>query len=896
MLIGRALERDRLREFLDPSRLQGCALLVRGEAGVGKSALLDHAKASASAMRVVEAVGVESESTLPFAALATIAAPLVDHLARLPERQRRALVGALALGPPADGDRLAVAAATFGLVTLAAEERPLLVVIDDAQWVDEPSREVLLFAARRLRHEPVRLLLASRDDEAASLAGVGVPELVVGPLSPEDSVRLLMGTSDVSPAVAAVIEAATGGNPLALLAVPATLTVDQRVGRAALEDPLPVGSALAVFGRLAQALPRAGQRALLVACADGSGRLSPLLSAFDHLRLPRDALDAAERAHLVRTIGDRITVRHPLTRSAVYHGADVAERRTAHRALAVAYEGRDPDRYAWHLGRAAHGEDERAAAALEDAASRAARRQGYAAAVDAYSLAAGLSPRAGDRARRLVSAARAAELAGLPERMLALTREAAAVTEDVRVLADLALLVGRAERDRDPAVALAALDRAATSVADADPARESALLEEAAVAATRVDAELAVEFAARAVSAARRAGLGTAMLETSHARLLHFAGRPQAQSNVVVLPDVGDLEDARAALWVVAAHPVPDRSQQAVVEKVIALARDRGALGLLPEALVVAGGNEFYLGDWTTAVADDEEAIELAMAVGRPAVACEAYGNLARVNAFRGREARSREQLETYLRMTRSLGLLEDADFAGVYRGELALTRGEPDEAIRCLAPTRYARTISRAHAGLVEAYARVGRTGEARRSLDDLVRLVQETDSMSGRLFVARLEGLLASGSEEAFAWFEEAVRHADFLAWPLESARTELMFGERLRRDRRRREARPHLSRAVEIFDSLGAEPWAERARSELAATGERARPRTFRATEELTPQELQLARIVAQGASNREAAERLFVSRKTVEAHLGAIYRKLGLRSRTELAARLHADAVS
>ena len=303
-------------------------------------------------------------------------------------------------------------------------------VIDDAQWVDEPSREVLLFAARRLRDEPVRLLLASRDDEAGSLAGVGVPELVVGPLSPEDSVRLLMGTGDVSPAVAAVIQAATGGNPLALLTVPATLTADQRVGRAALEDPLPVGSALAVFGRLAQALPDAAQRALLVACADGSGRLSPLLTAFDHLRLARDALDAAERAHLVRTIGDRITVRHPLTRSAVYHGADVAERRTAHRALAVAYEGRDPDRYAWHLGRAAHGEDERAAATLEEAASRAARRQGYAAAVDAYALAAGLSPRADDRARRLVSAARAAELAGLPERMLALTREAAAVTEE----------------------------------------------------------------------------------------------------------------------------------------------------------------------------------------------------------------------------------------------------------------------------------------------------------------------------------------------------------------------------------------------------------------------------------------------------------------------------------
>ena len=896
MLVGRAVEQDSLRDFLDLSRHQRSALLVRGEAGVGKSALLDYAQASAPAMRVVEAVGVESESTLPFAALATIAAPLVDHLARLPERQLRALEGALALGPPADGDRLAVAAATLGLVTLAGEERPLLVVIDDAQWVDEPSREVLLFAARRLRDEPVRLLLASRDEEAGSLAGVGIPELVVGPLSPEGSVRLLMSTSDVSPTVAALIQTATAGNPLALLTAPAILTADQRLGRATLEDPLPVGSALAVFGRLAEVLPRAARLALLVACADGSGRLSPLLNAFGHLQLPSDALDAAERAHLVRIIGDRVTVRHPLTRSAVYHGADVAERRAAHRALAAAYEGRDPDRHAWHLGRAAHGEDEWAAATLEDAASRATRRQGYAAAVDAYSLAAGLSPRADDRARRLASAAQAAELAGLPERVFALTREAAALTEDVRVLADLALLVGRAERDRDPAGALAALDRAATSLADADPARESALLEEAAVAAVRVDAELAVEFAERAVSAARRAGLGTALLETSHARLLHFAGRPQAQSNVVVLPDVGDIEEARTALWVVAANPVPDRSQQAVVEKVIALARGRGALGLLPEALVVAGGNEFYLGDWTAAVADDEEAIGLAMAVGRPAVACEAYGNLARVNAFRGREVQSREQLATYLRMTHALGLEEDADFAGVYRGELALTRGETNEAIRCLAPTRYARTISRAHAGLVEAYARVGRTGEARQSLDDLVRLVGGTDSMPGRLFVARLEGLLASASEEAFAWFEEAVHHADLLAWPVESARTQLMFGERLRRDRRRREARPHLSRAVEIFDSLGAEPWAERARSELAATGERARLRTVRVTEKLTPQELQLARIVAQGASNREAAERLFISRKTVEAHLSSIYRKLGLRSRTELAARLHADAVT
>ena len=254
------------------------------------------------------------------------------------------------------------------------------------------------------------------------------------------------------------------------------------------------------------------------------------------------------------------------------------------------------------------------------------------------------------------------------------------------------------------------------------------------------------------------------------------------------------------------------------------MARERAALGLLPEALLIRATGLFYLGRWDAAVADNHEAIELARATDQPSVVCEANGNLARIHAFRGHDAVCRTHLAEYLRLARDAGMTEYEDFAGVYLGELALTRGEFADAIEHLAPTNAVQSISRARAGLIEAYVRVGRRADARESLADLARLVERSNSQPGRVFVARLRGLLAENTDDAITAFDAAIAAAGVLAWPLETARTELLFGERLRRDRRRREARIHLIRAVDLFARLGADPWAERARTELSASGQR------------------------------------------------------------------------
>jgi DNA-binding CsgD family transcriptional regulator len=893
VLIGRSSEQDRVLELVTAVGLGSSgSLLLHGEAGIGKTALLEFARASALGVTVVDVRGVESESQLPFAVLSALARPLRQHLPALMKRQRLALEAALALGPPVETDRLAVAAGTLELLSVAAEDVPLLLLIDDAHWVDEPSREAILFACRRLLAEGVGLLMASRDDEPRSLVGEGLPELALGPLSAEHATELLLiGHPDVAPTVAKQIQQQTAGNPLALLTVPELLTKDERRGHVPLSDPLRAGSAEAAFGRLTAELPENGRRAMLLACADGSGQLGPVARALEYLGLPAESLAPAESAGLITVTDGRVALRHPLVRSALYYGADPGERRMAHAALAAAYEGVDADRRAWHLAGATTGPDEQVAAALEAAAQRASQRHGYVAAVDGLARAAELSPDGDAAVRRLLAAARAADLAGLPDRTEALADAAAARTDDPLLRADLALLRARAARDSRPEAVMRSVERAAGAVASLDANRESALLVEGALAGLYVDSVRAAEFADRACEVSRKAGIDRAFAELVLARCLHAAGRPVDRSSAVVLPAVDDLEQAKAVLWLLGSNPVVDRAQLAVVDTIVVKAREVAALGLLPEALLVRATYLFYLGDWAGATADNHEAIGLAVAVGRPAIASEAYGNLARLHAFGGQEDACHEALAECVRLARIHGLAEDEDFAGVYLGELALSRGDPAEAIRRIEPTHAARTISRARAGLIEAYALVGRVDDAHRSLDALDRLVEGTASPSGRAFVPRLRGLLAQHPQEALAAFEEAVIAADTLGWPLETARTELLFGQRLRRDRRRLESRTHLARAAALFDRLGAHPWAERARAELEAAGERVRPHKLQIFDELTPREIQLARIVAQGLSNRQAAEHMFLSQKTVEAHLGAMYRKLGVRSRTELAARIN-----
>jgi DNA-binding CsgD family transcriptional regulator len=891
MLVGRGAEQRRIDSFLDFGRHDaGGALLIRGDAGIGKTALLRYAKNSAAELTVLETRIHESEAQLGFAALTALAAPLREHLAELAPRQRAALESALALGPPLEGDRLAVAAATLNLLERAARAHPLLVLVDDAQWLDGPSREAILFAARRLRDVPLRMLLASRDDEAGSVADVGIPEIVLEGLDAQSAVLLLddRERTMASPVTAQLVTWARG-NPLALTSLADALTDSQRHGRTPLPRMLSLGSAQRAFAVQAAALPADSRRALLLVCADDSGRWRPVHLALSRLEIDGEALVPAERAGLVRRDGEQVTVRHPLVRAAVYHDADLAERRSVHAALADVYAGIDPDRYAWHRAEAAAGFDEGTAAALDEVAERAGRRGAFASVVPALARAAELSADPVDAARRRFRAADAADLAGLTDMVLTLT-EGEALADEPLLHADAALVRGRATRARDPAGTCSALQEAAAAVATIDVARESALLLDAAIAEADVDLEQAAVIAGRAVAAARHAGIDPAMADLVHARLLHYAGRPVERSTLVVLPDLEDRGQTRTALWLLAANPYVDHVEQQVAETIVRVAREQGALGLLADALVVSGAKAFYLGDWATCVADSDEAIGLAVALERPTVACDAWGTLARVHAFRGEAEDFRRCFAEFGRLAAETSSASTAEFGAVYEAEWDLTQGRWDAVVEKIAPTWAARTISRATAALIEAYVRTGQVAAARRALAELEERVESSASVAGRAFVDRLHGLLHTDSENSARSFDNALASAGRLGWPLETARTELLYGERLRRDRRRKEARVHLTAAMEIFDALGARPWAERARQEYDATGERARRRPADRRELLTPQELRVARVVAQGASNREAATHLFISAKTVEMHLSSIYRKLQVSSRTQMVARL------
>jgi len=891
MLVGRAVEQARIDRFLRLSgRGDGPALLLRGEAGIGKSALLDYAVERAGELRALELRPHESERQLGFASLTSLVWQLREHLEDLSGRQRMALESALALGPPLEGDRLAVSAGTLMLLERASAARPLLLVVDDAQWLDEPSREAILFAARRLDDLPVRVLLASRDYEEGSLANVGIAELALTGLTDVAARELVQQGLTLAPVVVERVLVSADGNPLALLTFPAALSADQRSGAAPVPAQLKVGTAERAFAVQAARLPSETRRALLLVCADDSAQTRPVRRALARAGLDAAALDPARRAGLLREDTEKLSVRHPLVRAAIYNEADLAARRAAHGVLADAYEGIDPDRRAWHLGEATSGLDDSVAGALDEAATRDMRRGAFATAVPLLIRAADMTVDPALAAGRRLKAANAADLAGQESVVLSVTAKASAATDDPRLKADLALVRGRATVVRDPPGTAAALAEAAALVMASDPARASGLLVNAAMAAVEVDVDRAVELADRAVLAAHQAGTDVTLAELVRARVLHYAGRPADQTSLIVLPELEDMSQVRMTLWLLAANPLVDAAQQELVRRIIGLARDRAALGLLPDALLVSGTNSFYLGDWMACEADNDEARALASAVDRPSIVCDAWGNLARLHAFRGEAPAFGRARAAYLQLAAELSSAVTAEFVAVIDAEWDLTQGNWEGVVEKVAPMWAARTVSRARAALIEAQARTGRLVEARRNLDDLEGQVAASDTPAGRNFVLRLRGLLGKDQDESVVAFEQALLAAQELGWPLETARTELMYGERLRHERRGVDARPHLVQAVEIFDRLEAAPWAARARHEYDATGQRARRRTPDSGSRLTPQELRVALAVARGASNRDTARQLFISEKTVEMHLGSIYRKLGVRSRTQMAARL------
>lgn len=903
-LIGRELESERIDRLLGDAREgRSGTLVLTGDPGIGKTSLLEYAAARSEGMLVLRAQGIESEAELPFVALADLVRPVLGLLHGIPEAQATALRGALALGPPSAGDRFTTCAGLLSLLGAAADESPVLVLIDDAHWIDRSTMQAVLFAARRLDAEGIAVLIAGR--QGSDLQASGLPELDLRGLEHDAAAALLERSGAVDPAVADELIAASGANPLALIEVPSLLTPAQLAGAEELEGPIPAGDALErAFRQRVEELPDQTQRALVVAAASGLSEFDEIVAAVERAGLEPDSLDAAERAGLTIVEGSRFAFEHPLLRSAVYHGATAVMRRTAHQALA----GGGGERRPWHLAAASEAPDAGIAAELEQSATAASGRGGHAEAASALEAAARLAEAPDARAKLLRDAADEARRAGQTAKALELLDAALEAAEQPELVARIQHLYGVVEMWSGSA--LAAYERLrgeAGRVETSDPGRAARLLSDASWACFMAgEVDLGRETAEQATALAEGRG---GLAEIASGALLGIAlllggergrGEPLIRRHQPLLDEPEFLERGYAVLWPAAWVLVwlEDHDPARVVfERVIDRARIQSVPTVLPYALTGLAELDFRTGGWTRAYANAAEAVALARETEQPAALSFALAGLARIEAAQGRAD------DCQLHVTEAFDLNEGGVGAGavvVYAaaalGLLELGIGRVEEAI---APLSRVAAEVRAHGllqptvlqwapDLIEALARAGRRDKALEVLSEFEAVAESSLSTWALGAAARCRGLFADDAFEAD--FARAIELHEALGAPFEIARTELCLGERLRRTRRRKEARAVLRSAIERFERLGAAPWADRANNELRASGETVQPGAVIATNELTPQELQVALAVAKGATNREAGAALFLSPKTVEAHLGRVYRKLEIRSRTELAALL------
>ena len=897
MLLGRDSECAAIERLLDAARTsRSGALVVRGEAGIGKSALLAHALAHAGGMRVLTGAGVEAESELPFAGLHQLLWPILDHADALPDVQSHALRGAFGLSADRVEDRFLVSVAVLGLLTAAADAQPLLCVVDDAHWLDGASADALVFVARRLQADPIAVLIGAREGDARSFEGHGLPELRVAGLRGTEAAALLDGA--LPAVVRDELVSVTGGNPLALLELPAALTDDERSGRAPLRLDLPLNERIerAFMARVAP-LADDARGMLLLAAADDSGDVGTLLRAAEGVGVGPGALDAVERAGLLVTEGPRLRFRHPLLRSAVYHAAGFAERRAAHEALAAALgDDADADRRAWHRAAAATAPDDEAAEALALTADHAASRGGHAAAARALERAAELDSDPQRRARRRVAAAASSALAG-------------------RVGHAVALL-DRAEPElRDPMARGAAMRvRGMASMAIGRPADAHAMLADAARTVLPADRPAGLALLMRACMAAAVAGDPGAI----HSMLAELDTEPRSEAELFpsrLMNGISRLiagDAARGAASIEEALALADdlevveQVQQAgggavflgdwtrarrYFDRAIVLARDRGAIALLPETLGLRAMIALWERRLVDAAADADEAMRLADDIGASNARTLPVTALAWLAGLRGDEDECRRLADEVLALSLERGLALPAGLATWALAQLDLAAGRWDEALLRLTAIEQVRP-GFGHPFLpvlsswdrLEAAVHAGRPDVAQQTLERFAPWAQAAAAPWAVPVLADCRAL-AAAPDAADAHFEAAIQSID-RAGTLDRARIHLHYGEYLRRERRRIDARVHLRAAFDGFEWLGAAPWAERALRELRATGEKARKRHLSPLAELTPQELQVARLVGDGATNKDVASQLFVSPKTVEYHLRKVFAKLGISSRMEL----------
>jgi ATP/maltotriose-dependent transcriptional regulator MalT len=899
-VVGQTAVQAALRSLV---RDTGGALLLKGGAGLGKTTLLDQVARQRRERMLLRTTAIESEVELPFATLADLVRPLQDRVAGLPPVQADALRGALALS---DGPRpapYAICAATLTLLSTAGLDTPLLVLVDDLHWVDAPSKQVLLFVARRLAEERVSMVLASRPYGLEDVDHSGIQVVDLQPLGPHDSVELIRARArEMELYVAQQVARQAGGNPLALVETARSLSTDQRRGLEPVGELVPARVTDALWGSRLDQLSDAAAGALLLVATARTQDLSGLESALRQQGMTEDDLVPAEAAGLIELSAHTARLRHPLVRSAVLNRATARQLQQANRTWAAVCP---PAERPWFLAAATHPPDDNIASELDEAAAQALRRGAFATAAEAAVRAADFATDETGKASRLAAAAGWSLMGDAPHEAVAIGERALQHTRDPAVRARIDLVLGRA----------------VTWLGDVLSGHERFVEAATTVPAERV---LAAQLWAEAIVPAAmsaRIDLANADADTALERIGSdpkplgvVAGVAVARILAGRVSEATALLDGFAAAFD-AADPVADLQPLAMaghtrtwaqqttaarllLDRAVAAARHSSAPLVLPYSLGVRSALDRWTGHWTAAYADAFEAIRWSRELAQRGSTGFALSSVAYIDAARGDGARCRERL---VELRRAIAQLDIASFDVSVAAVLGLCLlGENDiEAAASQLELAHHRAIDQGlgtptvvpYAGdLVEVLFRAGRADRAMEVVGWLEESARRTGLPWPYAVAARGRGLAASTPDEADEAFGAAYEALQRGPAPFDLARTRLCHGEVLRRLHRPTDARTHLETALDGFEALGAEPWSQRALSELAATGKRLPPHGGRPVE-LTPQEAQVANAVASGLSNPEVAAALFVSRKTVEAHLSRVYRKLGVRSRTELTLRLN-----
>jgi DNA-binding CsgD family transcriptional regulator len=898
---GREPELAVITGLVEGVRNRGGVLVVRGEAGIGKSAVLAAAATQARdhGLQILSAVGVQSEARLPFGGLHQLLRPILGLADGLPAPQRAALLTAFGMSEEAAPELFLIGLATLELLADTAASSPVLLIVEDAQWLDDPSCAVLAFVARRLEAEPTVMLIAIRDGHESPFDDAGLPELRLQGLDRTAATALLDAHAPgLEPELRERLLAEAAGNPLALVELPSGLRLDEVGERALLPPPLPLTTRLErAFATQASELPTPTGTLLLVAAVDDGGVLDEVLSATRVLEgagVSVDTVAPAVAAQLVEIEGTGLRFRHPLVRSSIYYAATLSERQAAQAALSTVLVGQ-PDRQVWHRAAATLTPDEGIAAELDEAADRAGRRGAVAVAITALERAAELSERPALRGNRLVRAAELATELGRPElalRLLELAEPLDLATEDWMRLSWLrdtfeatsrwtgpekvGSFIESAEQmtlDGRPDLALKLILTIALTCYWANP--DDGTRELVVAAAEQIPvAEDSPELTAILALAApvERASV---VLERIRRFPLEAGGDPGAMLLIgEAASAVGDFERSTACVSVAAAG-----------------LRAQGRLGLLTRALGIDAFNAFYLGSWQQGCTAADEAARLARETGQPTWATSAEASRAALDAVRGNQESAEAfagkaeavlvqwgyaPLRALLQQARGIADLAGGRQADAY-GQLRRIFDPTDVAyhplIRCWLIGE-----------LAEAAAHSGQQSEARVFVEELERLATDTGFPFLQAALAYARPLLAE-DDQAERLFQAGLT-TDLAAWPFLRARLLLAYGAWLRRRRRVAESRVPLRAAREAFDALGAIPWGERARQELRASGVTSRGRIPETRDQLTPQELQIAGLAAEGLSNREIGQQLYISHRTVAYHLHRIFPKLGVTSRSQL----------